>query len=165
MQASLRKNQNTLYILGASVVIFGIWTIIKFFLSYYLGEGPLAEILHTTSQDSGLSETAIYLGMMVFLLLDLLLRLFVGLSAMAEGQGRKKGRLYVVFAWIMTVFGALSVVLALAGIFMGDWISSESESLSDSIISLIIEFTAFIIILDLSFSAVRVKKLQKQGVA
>ena len=75
LQIQLRKNQDTLKIVGLGVMAFGIMKTMYFFM------------------------TAVVLAV------EIAIRLYIGRSAVAEGKGERKGPGYIVVAFLITLIG------------------------------------------------------------
>ena len=112
LQIQLRKNQDTLKIVGLGVMAFGAWSIVK-------------SILYTTAQWSSIKEEIVvpeanetiakmvYLFMIaVILTVEIAIRLYIGRSAIAEGRGERRRPGYVVVAFLITAIGLTLTVTA-----------------------------------------------------
>ena len=88
-------------------------------------------------------------------LMDLGLRVFVGLSARAEGRGRPQGRLYLILAGLLLVLSGLSFVSYVITYF------SHSEYVVDADAAILVELTSFITLLQMIISAVRVRRARR----
>lgn len=145
----LRKNQNTLAVIGLGVIAFGIWSVLKGVLYTALNSGDLQNILE------GSAERAFFWVLIgIVLAIDLGLRLHVGLSAIAEGKGRKKGRGYIVLAFLMAL---ISFALFALGVLL----LHGSEALGTALVSLVVEATSCILLVEMAVSAIKVRRLRK----
>jgi hypothetical protein len=156
LQIQLRKNQDTLKIVGLGVMAFGAWSIVK-------------SILYTTAQWSSIKEEIVvpeanetiakmvYLFMIaVILTVEIAIRLYIGRSAIAEGRGERRRPGYVVVAFLITAIGLTLTVTA----FVVPGIRMELNL--EALVSLFVEITSAVITLEMCWSAIRVRKLRRQ---
>ena len=156
LQIQLRKNQDTLKIVGLGVMAFGAWSIVK-------------SILYTTAQWSSIKEEIVvpeanetiakmvYIFMIaVTMVVEIVVRLYIGRSAIAEGKGERRRPGYVVVAFLITAIGLTLTVTA----FVVPGIRMELNL--EALVSLFVEITSAVITLEMCWSAVRVRKLRRQ---
>ena len=151
-QAETRRLQDTLSIAGTAVIAFGVWSLAKIIVFLTLvDENVLQQLL-------GISDTpltiTVYVSLGIIILIDLGLRSFVGLSARAEGRGRKKKPFYLVVAAVMAIANASS----LAAIAFG---TSFASSPLNMIVSIIIEATSLTALVLVVHSAIRLRQTGK----
>ena len=158
MDAKIRKNRDILSISGKALILFGIWSIVRLFLFKILDSEVLASVLlfpETELLDAAFIESAFDITIIV-LVINLLLRIFIGASAIAEGSGRKKSIFYIVLAIIYIIYSLISDILVI--------INPIYDKTSIAVISpLIIDFSscfALIMIVIASFSC---RKLIKEA--
>lgn len=144
-----RRYQNLLTVSGLGVIIFGLWSVLKSILLLFMKEGILSEI-----PDDTFVRVMFFLILGGILLIDVLIRLYVGLSARAEGFGKKKGYGYVVIAILMALASLTSLVLI--------FFDSNEQSLWELIVSVIVEATSLVVTIELLVAAFTVKKLKKE---
>ena len=164
----LRKDENTLTVVGSGVILFGVWTVVKMVL-HELNRLPefMAELgadelgfEETGLADMGLDPKLLatvvaFMVVIIVFLMDLALRVFVGLSAKAEGRGRPQGRLYLILAGLLLVLSGLSFVSYVITYF------SHSEYVVDADAAILVELTSFITLLQMIISAVRVRRARR----
>lgn len=108
--AKLYKHQTTLVCSGLAVIAFGLWSIVRVSLLFYLQHSRILQLimegeLGVLTGQSTDTITAILFGVAIgFLILDLLFRLYIGLSAIREGNGKRRRLAYVVLAIVYLVF-------------------------------------------------------------
>ena len=157
MEKELRKNQHLLAILGAGVIAFGFWTMIKTILVFALQTDRIMTLMEKSNPDLSSSDmTAVIISVLVFLVADLSVRLYIGLSARAEGLGKKSGRVYLVLTVLLIAGAVLIEVLAVTGFDMEDY-----DSVLDVGVTFLVGLTSLIVLLELRISAIRVKRLTK----
>lgn len=150
LQLRLRKNQSDLAAIGLGVIAFGVWSVIKTVL--YVA-------FHTESVLGSL-EGDKYLILTFWILLGgvlaigLALRLYIGLSAIAEGKGKKRKAGYIVLSLLMSV---LSFVLLTAGLLAQGFAGAAGNTA----VTLMVEMTSDVLLLEMSISAIRVRRMKK----
>ena len=164
----LRRDENTLTVVGSGVILFGVWTVVKMVLQEinrfpeFMAELGVDELgfEETGLADLGLDPNLLAMAVaftvvIIVYLMDLGLRVFVGLSARAEGRGRPQGRLYLILAGLLLVLSGLSFVSYVITYF------SHSEYVVDADAAILVELTSFITLLQMIISAVRVKRARR----
>ena len=152
-QATIRRLQDTLVVLGTGVIAFGVWTLVKSILLYTLGNAHFREQMGQPA--TAMALEFIYVAVGIGTLCELGFRLYVGLSARAEGFGKRKGWGYIVVVGIMALFSLLSVVVATRAL-----IFLETDAM-DFVVTLGIEGTSFVLLVLLIYSSVKLKKIMR----
>ena len=150
MEAKIRRLEDNLITLGTGVVLFAVWTIVRYMLTLY------SEGLRQAAASYQEEGTAVYVISYALMMSDFLLRCFVGFSARAEGMGSKKGNGYVFWACILLLLYVLSVLIEIFLIFV------FADDILNMIITMFIDATSAFFTADLIFSAVSVRKLRKK---
>ena len=94
-EVKMRRYQNLLTVSGLGVIMFGVWSVLRTILLLFFQQNAVSQAFNDESVTVRILS---YTILAVMLLADSLSRLFVGLSARAEGFGKKKGYAYIVFA-------------------------------------------------------------------
>lgn len=148
-EIKMRRYQNLLTVSGLGVIIFGLWTVLKTILLLFLQEDMVDDL------PDGLFYRVLFFTLIGgVLLIDFLIRLFVGLSARAEGFGKKKGYGYIVVAILIAIASLASLVLI--------FFDTADRSVLELIVSFIVEATSMIATVELLVAAFTVKKLKKE---
>lgn len=159
MERKLRKQQSLLVDAGTGVILFGIWGVAK--INLYLGLSPIfLEALHIMAQEIEIDEKIIaailWILVAMWLVMEMGVRLYVGISAMAEGRGKKKGYLYLVVAASL-----LGVTLSQGWSTFGPEALAKSGINMSLILSFCMELVSVYVILELLIAGIRVKRLKK----
>ena len=158
MEIELRRRRINLSTLGAGVVAFGVWNVLKTML--YIFTSPVNFVVVDDAGEYGAVVSLIFYVLLGLLLaLDLSLRLYIGLSARAEGRGRRKGSGYIIAAAVLFAMTAAYYVAA--------WVTHsntrlENQAALDYYVSMFVDITAMIMLGDLLYTALRARKLEKQ---
>ena len=157
MEKELRRQQSTLRSLGVVSIAFSVWTFIKPFLS----------VIFLPAQNTGVSPEMPDRWVVVLAALFLLalppavwMKIWIGLSARAEGSGKKKGNAYMIAAFIIFAVqiafsaGALAVLL---------FYPAAAENPENILASLVFDVSSVVITGELAFTARKVKMLAAQA--
>ena len=151
MNAKARNMEVNLRTLGTGVILLGAWTFIKFALTFLVYG---SEIYGNDVSSVVIAwVTAFVLGIAG---IDFLLRLYIGLSARAEGKGKPKRAVYLVLTGILL---ALEIIAVLADAYL---IFSTYEALFTTIITFFIDLTSTILLLELMVNAIGIRRLRRE---
>ena len=157
----LRRDENTLMVVGSGVILFGIWSVVKALLQ---GNASFSNMLaEARLEDAGLEELGFgdlswlvaalaAAFVLIALLLDLSIRIFVGMSARAEGRGKKQGPVYLVLSVLLLALSGVFICSYLIMLFHG------SDQVMDADAAILVELTSFVTLLQMILSAVRVRR-------
>ena len=94
-----------------------------------------------------------------FMAFALAIRVFVGLSAVAEGRGKRRGLLYILIAVIMMIG---DICFFCVGFFMTEKEQFGALARDQSISTLIIDVTSLIMLTQMVISALKIRKLTRR---
>ena len=151
MERQLRKNQDTLYISGMAVIAFGLWSIVKGILSSLAADGYLATIGLDPENKALLVATFVLLALI--LAAGIFVRIKVGIGAVNEARGDKRGYGYIIVA------ACLFIPSSAAGIFS---YVTENAMTSANIVAILVEATSMAATIEMIVSALKVKKLTRE---
>ena len=161
MERELRRSQNMLVCVGTGVITFGFWSLIKGVMMLILYKDHLTELVEAAASP-GVSAKTIYdiflvlMGIMVFI--DLLIRLYVGLSARKDGMEKsiRKHRGYPVFTLILAVVSTISLVVDLVQFI------EIFETVLDGVVTIFIDFTSLVMSIELFVGTIKVNNLKRK---
>lgn len=171
----MRAYQNTLIIVGIGTVVFGIWTVVKYAGIMLMRRGViLAEFRKSPEFEAiakqGVTDTLIFnimFGMVLAgLILDLLFRLYIGASAVAEGRGtrRRKNGIYIFLATIMIIASIATMITSFrTGFNTSDPDATKLFGEESPLAAAIIEATSTIMLMQMVYSAHKVRKYNRLG--
>ena len=157
MEKELRRLRISLMTLGSGVFAFGVWSILKSYL--YLWVNPVV-FDDVEAQYQSAVMIVFYVMYTFFMLIDLLLRAYVGKGARAMGMGKRKGLLYMIVLSLMLAVSVLSCLFMVLG--RGN-ARMENQSEMDYFVSAFVEFCSMGVLAELLYTVIRVKKLEKQA--
>lgn len=175
-QIKIRKSQSTLVIVGTGIMMFGIWTAVKSFGVALLRQAEnVQEIMSDMSESvPDIKPETAFIVMLAFtalyVLIELGVRVFVGMSAIAEGLGHKKGWAYIIWTYLLVFIDLQVVLLEVAGIITiigvqtGVFnlnVNMEDVTHTSVITALIIDLTSLVMMIQMLVSARRVRKYRK----
>lgn len=149
MEVQKRKLEVNLSTLGTGVILFGLWTFIKYALSYVL--------FGTEFDEAVTAEKLLILNIITwgFVVIALLIQCYIGFSARAEGKGKHKGIFYLILTAIELLLSAISVAIEIAVLFT---YHSEIFSL---IVTLVIDVTSMVFLAEVLIYSVKLRRLRK----
>ena len=160
-EITLRRNQDTLVIVGTGVIIFGVWSLLKTMFALLLNMGDLYELIIQEETPEG--RLVIFIVVTLLLVIDLAFRVSVGLSAIAVARGEKSRFIFVAGALLLAFSSAATVTAQIKGIVTGEEITLISH------VAAAVEFTSLITLTQLINSAMAIrgirKELKKQGIS
>ena len=156
METELRRRRSELLTLGYGIIAFGLWSVLKTYL--YTWVDPIIREADVTAENRTAAVIVAYIMITMVLAVDFGLRLYVGMSARAEGMGKKKGRGYIIVAALMLLISVLLWFLSLGYIQS----RAENDSLMDYIVSMVVDLTSIAILARLVYNAVKVRQLRRQ---
>ena len=156
LQIQLRKNQDTLKIVGLGVMAFGAWSVVKTILSTTLQWSTIIGEMNVPGVDRRIQGIAFIIMSAVILAVEIAIRLYIGRAAIAEGKGEKRGPGYIAVTFVITVLG---LAMTIASIVVP---GLRTELSLDVLVSLFVELTSTIVALEMCWSAIQVRKLRRQ---
>ena len=162
MEKELRKRQNMLSEAGKGVVLFAVWGIAKVNLFFGLSTFLTVEEIYAAAAEVGISEK-LFLGFILAIAAAILIwqlgaRLYIGMSASAEGKGKTKGYRYLVLAVVLLVTDIQTAWQA-----FGEDVILAGEEISASFISgFCVELASVYVLLELLISGICVKRLRNK---
>ncbi|MBR4224227.1 MAG: hypothetical protein IKR73_05405 [Oscillospiraceae bacterium] len=160
-QRLLRKYSDTLMICGIGQIVYGVWSFILSIMML-LTTDIKSMIEEMGNEDMSVAELynfvfvfiCVFIGLM--LVLDMGSRLYIGLSARAESMGKPKGKAYIVLSCIVVLNYTVTL-----GLLYWD-LHIEDADIITIIISIMIELTSMLIMIDLIRSAINIRKLRRE---
>lgn len=152
----LRKFNNNIYVSGLAVLAFGIWSVIRLFISLFMGldakiyNDAISEI---SAEGKMYFNIAFFTTIAIICLINIFIHVFIGIKAMkfSKGLAHKK---WLVF-WAIVAF--------LSTIFSIPYYLVEEFAYVDTIIaSLILDISYLFLMVDLVYSVFFVEKIKKR---
>lgn len=165
MERELRRCRSNLSILGSGVIAFSVWEIVKPFLIALLvpqveTDAP-TEVPTNTIVDL-IPRNILVLLVVAFLILITVymwLRIHVGRAAKADAAGKRRGKSYVVLAFLLCGVQAIGFIQAV-------WVAIDSgpkeRTILEIIASLLLEGSSLTIMAELAFTARKFRKLNEK---
>ena len=176
-EIKIRKFRDTLVTGGFAIIAFGIWTVIKIIMEAFTILQPMigslsfeglsqleTEQLQAMIEDGSLFHFLLF-TILGFLIVDLIVRIYVGYSARAIGlqkktrSGKKRsGIVWLIFGIILVSIGIYSLVITL---------SDTSEILQEHsiiyyVISLFVDVTSIFVTAEVIITGFRFRVLSKK---
>lgn len=156
MQRELRKYENSLSVSGLVVILFGLWSVLKLGLRLVFSTLGLMNTAEDTIVDPEIQKGFLYLAIAILavLILELGLRLYIGLTARAESRGKKKTVVYLIIAVLLAAYSVYSLVALIRSFAAVDFF--------ESLVSVLVELSGLFALAELIFSAIKVKQIRKK---
>lgn len=169
-QIKIRKYENTMIVVGTGIILFAVWTMVKSIGVLLINrKAELSAIRAESLKETVNYSDAKLLGIFVFiaavyLIGGVLIRLVIGMSAIAEGRGRHSGVIYIPITVFYILHSLFTIIAELAFIITGDNVLGlDAGSLSRvSFASVIIEFTSMVMMAEMVRSAMKLKKYRRR---
>lgn len=140
-QIEIRKYRSILRSIGAGIVVFSSWSVFKSIGVTLLNPEETLQAMTAVS-----------------LVVDLLMRIYVGRSAIAVGNGEERGKTYIVFAILMV----LGSVIILAFICFG-LVRLEAVRKANGIYtSMFIEITSTVLVVEMIIVAMKLRIAERR---
>jgi hypothetical protein len=151
MDAKIRQYQHNLIYSGAATILFGVWGIVKACMILFLNESSYD--LVESAQGLPIEVMYIIFGIVFFFLfgIAMLFRLYIGISAIQEGRGRKKRRIYVFITFLYLLVIAV----------MNGYMVYLDRTLNDCI-TIFLDVTCNICMVVIVYSSWSLRKLLKE---
>ncbi len=157
LQREIRRHQNTLYVLGIGVIVFGLWTFARAFLATVVE--PVDESLFA---DSGVDEDfgvfVIYVLLFVTYGIDILIRLWVGIKAIRAGKGTVKKKLRLRGLWLLCFLGFVVIALEAYSVYLSI-LEQDIASLTNLVIAMLVDITILFVLFQLKYAEIKLRKL------
>ncbi|MDO4187694.1 MAG: hypothetical protein Q4D29_01775 [Lachnospiraceae bacterium] len=160
LEARIRKQQGILTCSGVGVILFGMWSIARFVLTWFMNPAYLSDVLNAVDMDTipiTLEQYKIitFVIIMFFLIVDLCVRLYVGLAAINEGKGLYRAHItYIIVAIMLAAINYSADVYHMISAFNAE---IEFKYLLDDVV----DMTVHIATVEIFISAIRVRMLEK----
>jgi hypothetical protein len=162
----LRRSQNTLIVVGSGTILFSVWTVVKTLGVLFLLKDESVAVVKKAIDETGiiLSDQQVFcivlVIMLVIMLLFLAVRTFIGLSAISEGRGFRMRKGYLILAVIMIILSTAAAAINFFSARSQEYFVAFSNN--DSLPAHIIELTSMIMLVELVFSAIRIRRVRKR---
>lgn len=156
IEVRLRKVRNNLELAGKGYIFFGIWNVIKLFMTYTMQPGLMDDLV-SEMRSEGLNDAELKVSVILtFALISvfvIVMHLYIGAGAIkyARGTSRKKG--YTV----MSVIGMVFTVCCLPLYFTGEEYGGNGVDETD-FASVLVDLTMIFIFVDILYLTHMIKK-------
>lgn len=171
-EIELRRRRNTLIIVGAGTIFFGVWSIVKTVGVFIFDKTRRMAVLKGMIESNGEAWEDRYYTIAIILAViilawDLLFRAFIGWAAISEGRGKHRSVLYIVIACLM-LWTSIWTITGLSSDYVKYLVqltseTPESPGQDPSLSAIIIEITSFIMLAEMIHASIRVRKLTKES--
>ncbi|MCR4611612.1 MAG: hypothetical protein K5644_06910 [Lachnospiraceae bacterium] len=154
----LRRHRNRLSMSGMAMIIFSIWSVIRYTIIILQNKDDYNFHLDL---DEGTPTTVKFIGYAILLLLTILFltwgvlpTLLLGRAAIKVGKGKKKSVVYLVFT-------AIYIVISILPYAFGE-VFEDNQNLILLIVTIILDITMFGACIDILYSGIKVRICEKR---
>lgn len=163
MEAKIRRERETLFLSSLAVIIFGVWGSTKVLISYLIDPETWIRLVSDSSEPA-LTETHVAVLLVLFFLLDIGIRLGIGLPGIKESRANAPGKkvIYLILAVVYLVIDILAYRSTFAATLKEinlDYIL-ENGGIMDPFAMIIIEGTSCFAIVQMILSSLQLKYLR-----
>ena len=158
MQREIRRCHDHLVSIGTGVSLFGIWTVVRIIMKIILErEMIMSETMGSNPEVSqGLATAIIVLLVATVSVIILGIHLYIGLSARKEGLDGKQRTGYLIATGFFIIIYCIGIAVELLSF------RTLFQSTTDGVVTIFIDITVIVTLVELMFNAVRVRKLSGQ---
>ena len=153
---TLIKFKDSLIVSGTGVMVFGFWVVFKAVLMLIFRRSEVNELVDHALDDPE-EQKYIYLIMFILFVIIIGIRSYIGLSARADGFGRKKSMVYVIVAVAVLVFEVWATIDSLSR-FAG----ASFDDIMDRSIEVLVDITTYIVMIQMIISSIAVRYLRRK---
>ena len=154
MEAEIRKNRDMLYYSGIGLIVLELWDMLKNAVFIWLDPRVLAYLSQDLEDPLDaplyLQKIVVIAVCMFLFMIGLFFRMFIGLNAVGESKGKKKGKFYL----IMT---ALFILIKMYSTGREVFIRTTEQELF--LTSFLLDITTIFAAVQIIYRAVRLRKL------
>lgn len=155
MEARIRQHQNILIYSGMGVILFGVWSMAKMALFQLMDEKGIEGLIEIADQDMLEYRFVVELIVIVLMLMDLLLRVYVGMNAIRIGKQGKCSKRFLVITILYILVSAFTVVsLALN-------MNIQEDYFLDNVANFLIDLTSFVALTEIICSTWKLRRLSR----
>ena len=150
--SELRKYREDLNVAGEAILWFGIWTVIKTYLTVLLNEelGEMIQKMNPTDLDQLYTRLGV---LAVFTCLLFLIHFLIYRGAEKEGYGQKTGPMYLVLAGLFMIGCIIGIVMTVFQI---------SILKDTSLFSVVLDGTLALICADILYNGIQCRNLSEK---
>lgn len=151
MGAYIRRHQNNLIYGGMAVILFTVWFIAKCIVIEFIHPVKLPPGIDL---DPEVERIIIYVIAVILMVMDLLVRVYIGRSAIAEGRGKlKKKPTYIVVCALFLLINSIAYYC---------YFKMAGRDILEDIPDIIIDMTAHLVLIQIIVSAVKLRLCSNQ---
>ena len=155
MQRDLRRFSDHLVSIGTGVAAFGIWGVLRIFMNIVIDRKRFLERLDVPL-DNTLLQIVVYFIVFAACIFFLAVHLYIGLSACADGMGRRKSPVYLIVTGLFIISQCQMIVREILEF------QTEFDNLMDGIVTIFIDITVLVTLAELMIAAIHVRLLTRQ---
>ena len=162
-EINLRRYRDHLAGSGTGYILFGIWTVIKIFMTVTMNRSFIADILVDVDIDTSdesirtLVSVVIYVLLILIALIALLVHLYIGTCAIHYSSGKKKSKLFLGFCILLMLMNISTIPKYFT---VSEQASSAYED--KGIVPTIVDLTVIYLLFDIIYSVHKIDALMQK---
>lgn len=162
-EISLRRYRDNLAGSGTGYILFGIWTVIKIFMTATMNRSFIASILADINIDTSdefsrrIMFIVVYSVLFLIALIALLVHLYIGTSALRYSSGKKKSKLFLACCIVLILLG-ISTIPSYFTVSEGASAAYEDKG----IVPTIVDLTVIYLLFDIVYSVHKIDALTQK---
>ena len=161
-EEKFRKLKHTVYLSGLAVILYGLWGIIKIFMSAVTGEDAFGlEYIDFDEEYMFFEKLVFYAAVVAVTLAILVFHYYVGRNAMMVGRYNSKKRIFLIPAILMTIYYIVCIPETITDMI------SDLENFDTELVSFLIDIGFIVLMVEMIVSIFRIRyfenKLRSKG--
>lgn len=158
-KSSIRKQQSILMYSGLAMIIFGIWSIVRTILMRFIDPDHFKDYISVFDGTQDVEYINIVFALLLIaLLIDLSIRVYIGVCAMQEGQGKLKNSITYVIIALIVLFAAIGSDF----VDIITHFTNDDKYTLEIFLTTIIDISIHIATLEVIVSAIKIRILIKE---
>ena len=158
MDRELLRKRDNLIVGGKGIIALEVWSILKIIITIILKfEDYFKSMTDSTDAPKELVYAAAFIVIGAIIVVSLVIRSYIGRSAIAEGRGAKKGNGYVIVAGVITLIDVVGMIINVMSV------TQPENSIIEVVAVFILDATVIFIQTDLIVSAMKVRKMTAEA--
>ena len=156
-EEKLTKLKHTVYISGIGVILYGLWSILKVFISYITGDDVFGlEDIEFDIEYISFQKSFLVILMCVIIVVLMVLHYYVGKKAMEVGRYNSKKRFFLIPAVCLLIFYISCVPDSIANMF------EDLTDLDILLVSFMVDVGLIVLMIEMIISIIKISYLEKK---
>ena len=118
MEKKIRRDENLMNVLGKAIIVFGLVSVLKLII-VLLSDDDIIEYFKKGTITT-IAIIMVIIAIILIAALEMIIRIYIGISAIKEAQGIKRSSAYLVLCAIFTVITLFLIVYSVIQLFQDE---------------------------------------------